>query len=110
MAKRFCVLIEDDWELKGDGSGNVAQHQYLPALFLMKTASKLGIRLTFMVDVAQQLTFIKYQEMDANIRIQKQLWDETVCLMKQEGFDVQLHLHPHWIDARCRKTVPSRWE
>ena len=99
MSKRFCLLLEDDWELMGDGSGNVASHQYLPTLFLLKIAGQLNIKVTFMVDVAQQLTFIEHQNEDSNVKIQKQLWDDTVRLMKENGFDVQLHLHPQWINA-----------
>ena len=99
MNKKFCILITDDWELLGDGSGNVALHQYLPGLFLLEIAKQLNLKMTFMVEVAQQLTFIEHQNEDSNIRIQRQLWDDTVRLMKANGCDVQLHLHPQWINA-----------
>jgi len=98
MKKNFLILIEDDFEIMGNGLGNVAEYQYLPALSLMNIAEKHNVKLTFMVDVAQQLTFNKYQN-NPNIRIQKCLWDKTVLLMKERGFDVQLHLHPQWLNA-----------
>ena len=100
MNKRFSILIEDDWEIQGNGLGNVAQLQYLPSLFFMKLARKLGISVTFMVDVAQQLVYLKHGEADPDLRIQKNLWSDTVRLMKSYGFDVQLHLHPQWIAAQ----------
>lgn len=100
MVKKFTILIEDDWELLGNGLGNVASHQYLPSLMLMKLAKKLDIKFTFMVEVAQQLEFVKHQQSDANIRLQKNLWDNSVLLMKDYGFDVQLHLHPQWTNGR----------
>lgn len=103
--KRFCVLIEDDWELSGNGLGNVASHQYLPSLFFMKLAMRLGIKLTFMVDVAQQLVYHQNQDKDPNIRLQKKLWDENVLLMKEYGFDVQLHLHPQWHQSQLVKDL-----
>jgi hypothetical protein len=103
MKKKFCVLIEDDWELMGNGSGNVASHQYLPSLFLMNLARKLNLKLTFMVEVAQQLAFIRFQDADPRIRLQRQLWDATVRLMKESGFDVQLHLHPQWCEATLKE-------
>jgi len=102
MAKKFILLLHDDWELMGNGLGNVASIQYLPALFLTSVAKELGIRLTFMVDVAQQLAFMKYQHLDRNIEIQKKLWDDSVRYIKDNGFDVQLHLHPQWHDAEYR--------
>jgi len=99
MDKKFSVIIEDDWELLGNGLGNVASHQYLPSLVFMKMAKKLDIKLTFMVDAAQQLEFNKYQDRDANFRLQKNLWDNSISLMREYGFDVQLHLHPQWLNA-----------
>ncbi|HEX2533655.1 MAG TPA: hypothetical protein VHK69_07965, partial [Chitinophagaceae bacterium] len=98
-AKKFCVLIEDDWEILGNGLGNVAHHQYLPSLFFMKLAKRLDIRMTFMVEVVQQLVFRAHQDKDYNLVLQQRLWDDTVLLMKQYGFDVQLHLHPQWHNA-----------
>jgi len=99
MEKKFIILLHDDWELMGSGLGNVADLQYLPSLFLMNLAKDLGIRMTFMVEVAQQLAFIKYQDLDPNIQIQRKLWEDTVKLMKLKGFDVQLHIHPQWYNA-----------
>lgn len=97
--KKFYILLEDDWELRGKGLGNVAELQYIPSLFLMDLCNKLNIKMTFMVDVAQQLKFSEYLE-HPEIKVQKELWDNNVRLMKQRGFDVQLHLHPQWIDAK----------
>ncbi len=98
-SKNFYIILEDDWELKGNGLGNVAELQYLPSLFLMNLCKKLNIKMTFMVDVAQQLKFIEYSNYP-EIEIQKELWDNTVKLMKYNGFDVQLHLHPQWVNAK----------
>ncbi|HRI25356.1 MAG TPA: hypothetical protein PLZ45_11805 [Ferruginibacter sp.] len=101
MSKRFTILIEDDWEVMGNGLGNVAQLQYLPSMFFMKLARRLGIKLTFMVDVVQQLEYRKYASgNDFNLKLQKNLWDDSVRLMKSYGFDVQLHLHPQWMNAK----------
>ena len=102
MSKRFNILIEDDWELMGNGLGNVAQLQYLPSMFFMKLAQRLGIRLTFMVDVVQQLVYKNHIDTDYNLKLQKNLWDDTVLLMKSYGFDVQLHLHPQWMSATLK--------
>lgn len=86
----------------GNGLGNVAQLQYLPSLFFMKLARRLGIKLTFMVDVVQQLVYRNHIHSDYNLKLQKNLWDDTVLLMKSYGFDVQLHLHPQWMNATLK--------
>ncbi len=98
MKKKFLVLIEDDFEIMGNGLGNVADLQYLPSLALMNIAEKFGVKLTFMVDVAHQLTLKKYCK-HPEVKIQSKLWDETVLLMIERGFDVQLHLHPQWVNS-----------
>ena len=97
--KKFTILIEDDFEIMGNGLGNVADLQYLPALSLMNMAEEMGIKLSFMVDVAHRLTLEKFQKTYRNLRVQKLIWDETVLMMKERGFDVQLHLHPQWLNA-----------
>lgn len=97
---RTLVLLEDDWEIGGDGLGDVARMQYLPAAALMNTAAELGITCTFMVDVMQQLVFRAHAARHPELRPQVQLWDEAVRLMKERGFDVQLHVHPQWQTAR----------
>ena len=103
---RIAVIIEDDWELGGDGSGNVASHQYLPARFLMDTAEELGIKLTFMVEVLQQLKCLEFSESSSDFRLQSRLWDDTVAEMCGRGFDVQLHLHPQWHTATLEAGKP----
>jgi hypothetical protein len=96
--KKFVVLIHDDFEVMGNGTGNVADLQYLPALAFMNIAEKYNVKITFMVDVAHQLILKKYNSIP-NIRVQHKLWDEIVLLMKDRGFDVQLHLHTQWLGA-----------
>ncbi len=103
MAKKFIILLEDDWEVMGNGLGNVAQLQYLPSLFLMKTLRRLGATMTFMVDVVHQLRYLQPDISDPNLKMQTRIWEENVLLMKEYGFDVQLHLHPQWHQASQNK-------
>lgn len=102
MAKRVIVLVHDDWEIRGNGSGNVAQLQYLPGLFLLDLARELGMKVTFMAEVMQQLAMKRLGGADRNIRIQTDLWEESLRLYRDHGHDVQLHIHPHWHEAEWR--------
>jgi hypothetical protein len=97
--KKFIILIEDDFEIKGNGLGNVAELQYLPSIALMKIAKKYNIKVTFMVDMAHMLTLKKFVHF-SEIRVQFNLLKDTLLLIKEQGHDVQLHLHPQWIDAK----------
>lgn len=98
--ERFVVVIEDDFEIAGNGSGNVAALQYLPADGLMRIAETLDIPVTFMVDVAQQLAFRRAAGDNPAVAAEAAIWDESVRLMARRGFDIQLHLHPQWAAAK----------
>ncbi len=97
--KDFIVLLEDDWELKGNGLGNVASHQYLPAQFLMRTCEELEIPMSFMVETAQGIAYRDTEGLSRDHQLQHRFWEETVHSMVDRGFDVQLHLHPQWWNA-----------
>jgi len=99
---KVIIIFEDDWELWGNGLGNVAHLQYLPLLYLIGLANKFEIKINFMVEVLQQLAFIKYSSGNRNLSIQSNLWDECIILMKENGHDVQLHLHPQWYNCTYR--------
>ena len=102
MADRVVILLEDDWELGGNGAGNVADLQYLPSLFLMNLADEVGMKITFMAEVMQQIAMLENAPRDRNIRMQADLWRENVLLMIERGHDVQLHIHPQWYRAVLR--------
>lgn len=102
MAERVVVLIEDDWELMGNGVGNVAHLQYQPALFLLRLADRLGMKVTFMAETLQQLAMRARADADRGLAAQAELWDHSVRLFLDRGHDVQLHLHPQWDGAEYR--------
>ncbi len=100
MAAKIITLLHDDWEIRGNGLGNVAHLQYVPALALMRLAKDTGITLTFMAELGQQLAFRRFADRDRNLGIQATLWEECVGLIAAEGFDIQPHIHPHWFRSR----------
>ena len=93
------IVLTDDWELRGNGTGTVERLQQKPALQLMDLYDKLGIKSTFNVEVMQQLAFEKVADTHADIRAGRDAWRHTVSTMISRGFDVQLHLHPQWLNA-----------
>lgn len=97
--KKLVAIIEDDFELLGNGLGNVASLQYLPALAFANMADKRGIKLSFMVDVAQQLFLAPLRKSSRHIETQYSLWEHTVKTLKERGHDIQLHIHPQWLEA-----------
>jgi hypothetical protein len=93
------IVLTDDWELRGNGTGRVEDLQQKPAARLMDLYERLGVPATFNVEVLQQLAFERHAERNESIAQGRDAWIATVRCMVERGFDVQLHLHPQWIGA-----------
>ncbi|MBE7418015.1 MAG: hypothetical protein HS128_09725 [Ideonella sp.] len=109
---RFPILIEDDFELYGNGLGDVASLQYLPTMAFLNMLDDAGVRVTFMVDVAQHLFLTSQRKHDRHVAQQCDLWEHTVRSIAERGHDVQLHLHPQWLGASRRggfNLLDKRW-
>jgi hypothetical protein len=94
------LALTHDWELRGDGSGDIEEIQFAPMRRLMAIYEKFGARTTFMPDVMQQITFRKFQGQHDELRRAADSWDEHARTAYAAGHDIQLHLHSQWSDAR----------
>ncbi|EGQ8918982.1 hypothetical protein J7287_002067 [Vibrio parahaemolyticus] len=88
-----------DYELFGDGSGSVYREQINPTSELLDIFDEYGAKLTIYFEIGQYLAFEKLKHSDpdffeANKAIEEQLKDAV-----RRGHDVQLHLHPTWLNA-----------
>jgi hypothetical protein len=94
------LIITADYEIFGDGSGCVRRCLIDPSEILMRVCEAAGARVTFFVDVCEYWAF-RDQERKGTLPegytpaswIEKQLKDAVT-----RGHDVQLHMHPQWID------------
>lgn len=99
MKKELWIAYVDDWELKGNGLGDVETHQYIPSQKLMNIYDECGIKSSFNIEVMQQIAFEKYKDQYPDINRQYSLWLKSVESMINRGYDIQLHLHPQWHNA-----------
>ncbi len=96
---KIALIFTNDWELYGDGSGDFFEIQAEPLQKIVKLFNKYNAKMTFFAEVAQQLTYLKNIENEPDFQNVANAWEENVELALKEGHDVQLHLHPQWIDA-----------
>jgi len=94
------LALTHDWELRGDGSGDIEQIQFAPLRALLEIYRKHGARTTFFPDVMQQLRFRRLEGKHPELKITADSWDEHVREAFRQGHDIQLHLHPQWQDAQ----------
>jgi hypothetical protein len=106
----YQLLLTLDYELPAHRPPDVMQYIINPTEALLDVCGSFGAKLTIMVEIgelwafenATNWCFAEYLGYDAAERIRSQL----VQAIKQ-GHDVQLHLHPQWLNAKWEQ---GRWK
>ena len=103
------LLLTLDYELFGDGSGNVFKHIIEPTKSIMAMAERYGAKFTVFFEVVEYWR-LKQEWEDSNHmgydRNPVEAMEQQVLDMISRGHDVQLHIHPQWVDAKWEK---ERW-
>lgn len=102
------LAFVDDWEVRGNGSGDPRVLQFEPMRRLVRIFNKYGIRGSFNAEVMQQITYRRLQKKFPELKTVADEWDEVVVESFRKGHDIQLHLHPQWRDARYLGN--GRWQ
>ena len=103
------LAITVDYEIFGNGTGDVRQHVTEPAEHMARTLEKIGAPLTVFVEMEEQTAF----EENADTLRARLSYDPGALIRAQlaefakRGHDFQLHLHPEW--HRCA-LGPDGWQ
>ncbi len=101
------LAFVDDWELSGNGSGDVRTLQFDPMRKLVEIYDRYGIRGSFNAELMQQLAFREFQDLQPELRALADEWDTLVQETYKNGHDIQLHIHPQWNNAQYED---GRWK
>ncbi len=93
------LAFVDDWEVRGNGTGDPRVLQFEPMRKLVKIFNNHGIRGSFNAEVMQQLAYRNLQERFAELKAIADEWEQVVMESFRQGHDIQLHLHPQWLGA-----------
>ena len=105
---KIGLILSNDWEVFGDGSGDYFVVQHRPLEECLDVVGKYGAKITVMAEVGQQWWgFKRLGEQEEWASEIANVWEEILCETIRQGSDVQLHLHPQWLDA---KYVNKKWE
>ena len=99
MKPTIYLALTHDWELRGDGSGDIEEIQFAPLRRLLAIYQQAGARTTLLPDVMQQIRFRSLQDEHAELKRDADSWDEHAQEAMRQGHDIQLHLHSQWSDA-----------
>nr|WP_320118831.1 hypothetical protein [uncultured Marinifilum sp.] len=97
----LCLTL--DYELFGSGRGNVFQHIIEPTERLLTICSEHNVKLSIFFEVVEYWKIKEYYENGLSMGYQCNPADamkEQIIRAYQQGHDVQLHVHPQWIDAK----------
>ena len=100
MQTMIHLAFVDDWEVRGNGTGDPRVLQFEPMRKLVKIFNKHGVRGSFNAEVMQQLTYRSEQERFPELKVIADEWEQVVMESFRQGHDIQLHLHPQWLEAR----------
>jgi hypothetical protein len=100
MKPTIYLAFVDDWELSGNGTGNIRELQFRPMRELAGIYNAHSVHGSFNAEVMQQLTFRKFQAAHPELKALADEWDDVVRETFRQSHDIQLHIHPQWHEAR----------
>ena len=95
-----CIFTLD-YEIYGNGEGSLKELVYEPAERLMAIFRNWDARFVAFIEVAE-LEILEREGTDPSIELVK----EQLRGLHREGFELGLHLHPQWYNARYEE---GRW-
>ncbi len=102
------VILSVDYEIFGNGSGDVRQHIIRPTEEMARICHDHGVPLTVFVEMEEYHSFAQFREplkRDLGYDPAQEIASQIASLAAQ-GHDFQLHLHPEWVGARYQD---RRW-
>ena len=104
MGKTIHIIISGDYEVFGNGTGDVMNCMVKPTNDILNICDRHGAKYTIFAEMCEYWAFKKYsKELEKDLgyipheAIERQLKDAI-----KRGHDVQLHLHPQWIGAEYK--------
>lgn len=95
------LILTVDYELFfGDDAGTVENCMIRPVKRLMEVLDVYGGKMTVFWDI---LHFYRLQQLEGEVddlRFDRELIEKQIQQLLIQGHDVQMHIHPHWLDAR----------
>ena len=108
--KPLNLCLSLDYELFGSGRGDVFKHIIEPTNRLLAICSKNGLKLTIFFEIVEYWKLKETYESGETMGYERnpaEAMANQIRKAHQLGHDIQLHLHPQWIDAKYEK---GEWE
>lgn len=102
--KKVYILMEDDTEIFGNGTGHIMNRMYLPIVRYVEVLKKYKAKSTFYIDMAHWL-FLRENYEFRDFSLQADLIEKTILHLLEHKMEVQLHLHSQWANAKIKNDI-----
>ena len=100
------LILTLDYELYGNGDGDVREHIIEPTERFIRTCNAFGIKATIFFEVLEYVIIKEMYESGVSMGYGENpasLIEQQIRQLYREGHDIQLHLHPQWVGADYRQ-------
>jgi hypothetical protein len=109
--KKVYILMEDDTEIFGNGTGHIMYRMYLPVVRYVEILKQYNAKSTFYLDMAHWI-FLRDNAHFEDFQLQAELIEKTILHLLEHSMEVQLHLHSQWANAKIENDkvyVTEKW-
>lgn len=97
------LILTLDYELFGDGSGDVFKHMIEPTNRILEICEKNNIKITIFFELIEYIKLKEEWDRGNTMGYQEnpiKAMDDQLQQAALDGHDIQLHIHPQWINAQ----------
>ena len=101
------LILTLDYELYGNGSGNVFKHIIEPTEKILRIVDKYNAKITIFFEVVEYWRLKSEWELGNKMGYDKspaKSMEKQLIQPYKNGHDIQLHIHPQWINAHWTGT------
>ena len=90
-------LITIDYEIFGDGSGDLISTVVEPMNRIMKICNRYGVKVNIFFEVAEYQAMKIASKQNPNLAKKLTIMESQIRKLKEEGHNIQLHIHPQFL-------------
>jgi len=95
------IILTIDYELfLGKKTGSVIDCMIKPTEKLASILEKNGSKMTVFWDILHYNKLVELGNIYPELNQDKLIIEEQILALTRKGHDIQLHIHPHWLDAK----------
>ena len=98
----YKLILTVDYEIWGNGTGSFSELVYEPTQKMLKVCDSYNAKLTIFAEMGHYWAMKRYKDFFKN---EINLFEMQLKNAVDRGHDVQMHLHPQWIDATYKKGI-----